>query len=521
MEAFLPSKISLAWGHIFRGSVLPDSPRYKERIGRPATPVHVTRRIRVSYSKNFTPRLSFFSFVFQMPMTVAPVADWIKNINDHAINGNPTEEEAFISTFSPFVTEGSSSPAPLIVSLASGLRGHLRYPSRPVYLRSGRRSSVTGTAVDIFGDFAAAVSLASPPRSDPTAFVEKRVARMRLEVLGDRKLRVARLLMEAATVRKNEGGLVKKTKRLLVLLAEIFGGCDCSGSVQADGDNAGLTGATTVSMTPIGVSHAPLHSRLPPAPPLSVLRDILPHMRPVYSLLGEALLGEPSPARQLGCQAVAAAAALSVAGLEETSPIVATVSPPACGPQHGVAPSIRLGEGNESPEAKGIAECFADTVVLAVSTKLDTFLGAMEARSGGGSRRFAGNDRGNVDEINAESGLVSLADLGQRESQLEALLRDVGGWDSHGDVRGWPHHCFPSEDSMVSRANLVAGTMGVDGGEETPLSLLDQAEAMATALTSCRVQWDGSDGVVSQRVKSTLVPRVAACRRLLAEGNSR
>lgn len=436
-------------------------------------------------------------------MTVAPVADWIKNINDHAINGNPTEEQAFISTSSPFVIDGSCSPAPLIVSLASGLRGHLRYPSRPVNLHS-----VNGTMVDAFGDFAAAVSLASPPRTDPTDFLEKRVARMRLEVLGDRKLRVARFLMEAATVRKNESGLVKKTKRLLGFLVEIFGGCDSSGPIQADEVNASLTGATTVSMTPMEIGHAPLPVRLPPPPPLSVLRDILPHMRPVYSILGEALLGEPSPARQLGCQAVAAAAALSVAGLDETSPIVATVSPSSCDPRHGVAAGIRLGEGNESPEAKGIVECFADTVVLAVSAKLDTFLGAMKAT-------FAGDDRCSVDKIDAENGLASLADLGQRESQLEALLRDVGGWNLHGEMRGWPHHSFPSEGCLASRA------IGVDGGEETSLSsLLDQAEVMATALTHCRVQWDGSDGVVSQRVKSALVPRVEACRRLLAEGNS-
>lgn len=460
----------------------------------------------------------------QMPMIVPPVAEWIKNVNDHAIHGDAPSSSA---PASPSVA--GAALAPLLFSLSSGLRGDLNYTCRPPLTPSSGNASPSVT-VDLFCDLVAHAALAPPPRPDPTA-LPKRMARMRLEVLGDRKLRAARFVMEAAVARgrpAEEGAAagprrvpVNTTRRILALLTAVFRlqGPPPSRNISgaSTGAGGGATGTAGAMVARVG-SAAVLTQ-----PPLNMLRDVLPLLRPVYSLLGEALLGEPGPARRLGRHALATAGALSIAGLELTPAAKEAASAEVVRPEswrQGALGGAGAAEGEVGPTTeRRLAECFADVVVLAVSTKLDTFLAAVGddvgadgggVGDGGGGQHGGGGDIGN--------GLAALDDLGPRESELEALISELGAWESHGGGRGWPHHSLgPAEDPPAVEAPLVGeGRAGSDDGG-TPLSaLLQEAEEIGEAFQSVTTRQ--RDRALLRRVRGTLVPRIEACRRLLSEG---
>ena len=152
--------------------------------------------------------------------------------------------------------------------------------------------------------------------------------------------------------------------------------------------------------------------------------------------------------------------------------------------------------------------------MLAVSTKLATFLTAVGSDVGvDGSG--AGSPHGFDDDVN---GLASLDDLGPRESELEALILELGAWNSHGGGRGWPHHLLrPAEDPSAAKAPQVGGGREESGDSGTPLSaLLEEAEEMAEAFRS--VTTGQSDRALLLRVQGALVPRIDACRLLLSGG---
>lgn len=461
-------------------------------------------------------------------MTVAPVADWIKNINDHAINGNAPSPTAISSS------GGGSAAAPLIISMASGLRGNLLYPSRP----SSHPFSRNSPPVSVFGDLAAAASLAPSPHLDTTV-LSNRLARMRLEILGDRKLRVAWFLLEVATAGTSGAGrgvggragehrvFVGKIRRLLVLLAEMFR-CRTAGSrrhehddhrhIELHGSETGavMTNTSTVDYTSV---ITPLPSTLTPVtpqPPLEFLRDILPLVRPVYAILGEALLGEPGPARRLSCEALAIAAALALAGLDYASASRAAVQTAESRSERSRRERVNKGAAKKAIEAVSelqVAECFAEVVVLAVSAKLNTFLAAMGTDDYG-----IGKNDGDYDSVREAT---DLADLSHRESELEEFLVGFGVWDCHGQARGWPHHSLPTMRLAVATVPRLAEGQVKNGDDDTPLSaLLEEAAKMVAA---CRVGLEGRvrNGVVLRCVERVLVPRIEACRRLLLSGEQK
>lgn len=479
-------------------------------------------------------------------MIVAPVTVWIKNVNDHAIHGDAPSPVAS----SPSVA--GTALTPLLVSLSSGLRGDLNYPSRPPLMHaSGNASSVV--IVDTYCNLAAAAALAPPPRPDPAA-LPKRMARMRLEVLGDRKLRAARFLMEMAVAgdRPGDDGAaaepprrvpVSKIRRILALLTVVFRPpgprplgnvsrpATGAGAVAGAGAGAGASAETEVarvgSAVPTqaspGRSFGPYPLLQQPQSPLRMLRDVLPLMRPVYSLLGEALLGEPGPARQLGRHSLAAAAALSIAGLELIPPAATearssaeAARPDAGGGRHGVvgAAGVAAEERAGPATERRLADCFADVVVLAVSTKLATFLTAVGGDvgvdgSGAGSQHGSGGD-------NFDDGSAALDELGPRESELEALILELGAWESNGSSRGWPHHLLrPAEDPSASKAPRVGGKRDGNGDSGTPLSaLLEEADEMVEAFLSVTAGRSGR--ALLLRVRGALVPRIEACKLLLS-----
>lgn len=505
-------------------------------------------------------------------------------MNDHAINGD-------LSWGSKIRHAAAPTPHPLIFSLAAGLRGDLQYPSSPyshVCLSSASRrrrsaqaaisiSSATTTAEgDPFLELVSLAALAPPPRP-PSAAVAKRqrLARMRLEMLGDRKLRMARFLLEAAgtsgsAARNGAQGegkgehqrvlfsakSVNKTRRLLVLLVETFGSGQRRRWRQrsrqegdaVEGGNGNkrrdLSGPAPEATTANHSSTAVWNDGLPanpvlPTPQLEMRRDILALVRPVYSLLGQALLGEPGPARRLERQALAAAVALVTAALEATRPqpetgLVRRVRAPNDGrtfaavlPEAGGTPSPVL------PDERRVAECFAQVVILAVATKLDTFLDAI----GGGDQ--------DVEEFSVLQ-LRALADFGPREIELERLLRGLGAWDVHGDAQGWPHHAPPPPPTQSDTAatvgaaatattvNVVRGAHEKAAGEDseasdTPLSsLLAEADEMVKAFEyelapSAQRNLDGEEERPRgnrwwQRVQDALLPRIEACRLSLSGG---
>ena len=474
-------------------------------------------------------------------MIVAPVTVWIKNVNDHAIHGHAPSPVAS----SPSVAGAALTP--LLVSLSSGLRGDLNYPSRPPLMpASGNASSVF--IVDTFCNLAAAAALAPPPRLDPAA-LPKRMARMRLEVLGDRKLRAARFLMEMAVAGDKPGKVgaaaepprrvpVNKIRRILALLTVVFRppkprpfgnlsrpatGAGTGAGAAAVGTGVARVGSAVPTQASPGRSFGPYPLLQQPQSPLRMLRDVLPLMRPVYSLLGEALLGEPGPARQLGRHALAAAAALSIAGLVLIPPAATEVGssaevarPDGGGGRHGVVGAAGVApEGRAAPATeRRLADCFADVVVLAVSTKLATFLTAVGGDvevdgSGAGSQHGFGND-------NDDDGSAALDELGPRESELEALILELGAWESNGCSRGWPHHLLrPAEDPSGSEAPRVEGKRDGNGDSGTPLSaLLEEAEEMVEAFRSITAGQSGR--ALLLRVRGALVPRIEACRLLLS-----
>ncbi|CAM9467063.1 unnamed protein product, partial [Ectocarpus sp. 13 AM-2016] len=115
---------------------------------------------------------------------------------------------------------------------------------------------------------------------------------------------------------------VRKTGRLLALLAGVLGrrrldeDDDGGGGGDADADADGGDGAAgrhpgAAAGPP---SRSPVSRQQPPPgrPPLSVRKDVLVLIRPVYALLGEALLGEKGLARRLTREILAVAAALAV-----------------------------------------------------------------------------------------------------------------------------------------------------------------------------------------------------------------
>lgn len=507
----------------------------------------------------------------QMPMTLVPYSEWIKNINDHTINGELPWDSTIRDAASP------TPPHPLICSLSAGLRGDLQYPSSAsshVFLSSRRRSaqasSISNTTADGGDPFVELVSLAAlaPPPRPPSAAVAKRqrLTRMRLEMLGDRKLRMARFLLEAAgssgsaaRIGGAQGGVrgggrggeqqralfsvksVNKTRRLLVLLVKVFGsqqrqrptrGGDGAegGDIDQRRDFSGppAPAATTANHSSTALWDASSASPvLPPPPQLELRRDILALVRPVYSLLGQALLGEPGPARRLERQALAAAAALATAALEATRPQPKTGVVVRGNAANGERAFVAVPEAGGTtpvspPDERRVAECFAQVVILAVATKLDTFLDAM----GGGG------DQG--EELQALQQPQALADFGTREIELERLLRGMGAWDVHGDARGWPHHVppLPTQSDTAVAAAMAADSArgdeekaGEDGGEvsDAPLSsLLAGADEMVEAF-KCELapaaqrnpeneQEGTGGGRWWQRVQDALLPRIAACR---------
>ncbi|CAM9343688.1 unnamed protein product [Pylaiella littoralis] len=515
-------------------------------------------------------------------MTMTPVAEWMKNINDHAIHGEapagpaPPSSSSSSSSSSPSLAAVSLSLpppppgtttalTPILASLACGLRGDLAYVSshrrRPVLAGESRTDDTP------FGGLIAAASLAPPPCRDP-AVRPKRREILRREVLGDRKLRVARFLMEAATSRgsmrqqlqQQTAISLHKTGRLLALLTGVFGhrGPD-SGDGGSSGGGGGGGGGSLTGLS----SRSPplLSSRGQSRPPLSTKKDILPLVRPVYSLLGEALLGDAGLPRRLAPEALAVAAALVVAGLDQTfsaraaaaataaaqAPEGAAVTAAAVtvavavaqrgavleqrqpGPRETGTTTGEDGDGGESTTERRVVDCLAEVVVLALSTTLDTVLASVPpAQAGGGG---SGNCNGDGSR---------LADLGPRETELERLLVRLGAWESQGcEGRGWPHSAEPS--SRAAEAAATAATVsGVGSGEERvggggeggggghnatdivedssiPLpQLLEEARKMVAAI---RLVLGGerttASGVIARLLEEELVPRLSACRAYL------
>lgn len=543
----------------------------------------------------------------QMPMTLGPYSDWIKNLNDHAINGHSSWDSP-----PPTATGNAASatpPPPLICSLAAGLRGDLRYTisshnlclySSAARRRWRRRQRVKAPIIDDtingcddpFVELASVAALAPVPRAPSTAIAKRqRLTIMRQEMFSDRKLRISRFLLEAAGrpvstarevvrgrrgVGREEGqhvllsaNSVNKTRRLVVLLAKVFGSRRCRRPDMSDPPNAAEAAADYPSNTVSAPS-----SLLPVPPPLELQRDIFVLMRPVYSLLGQALLGEPGPARRLECKALAAAVALSTAALEAT-PLpkpreAAEMRREVAG--GGTLESVRRtpeaarrdgspSTPTTSPNERRVAEYFAQVIALAVATKLDTFLAAMGAAAvapieldviGAGDndangRRLLGV-RDDRKELQGSPHLDALRDLGPREVDLERLLREEGAWDVNGDARGWPHNappppapsqpsggCATADDEMVMAVESDTGggqkVSEGNGSSDTPLSfLLNEVDAMVEAfegevLVSTRGR-ESETGEGKQeesaewwrRVQGALIPRIAACRLLLARG---
>ncbi|CAN0061225.1 unnamed protein product [Scytosiphon promiscuus] len=351
-------------------------------------------------------------------MVTPPVTGWIKNINDRAIHGGAPASAPLPSSSSSSPLPGNASAnaaasTPLLASLASALRGDLAYPSPVLRTRDGGRGS-RGERGGAFSDLAAMAALAPPPCRDPGRRSRCRDG-LRREMLGDRKLRVARFVMEAASAEVLVS--VRKTRHLLALLTGV--------------------------------------------PPLSMKKDILPLVRPVYSLLGEALLGEKGLARRLTREALGVATAL----------------------------------------ARRVAECFAEVVVLAVATNLGTVLASVTARG----------DEG-----------CGLEDLGPRESALEQLIVSQGAWDSHGAGRGWPHSSVPELVEVRAGgeegigAEQGAADTGEEGGNIALPDLVEEAERMVSALRSAPGVSEGSGpaarGVLLRRLEEVLLPRMKACR---------
>lgn len=508
-----------------------------------------------------------------------PMTGWIKNINDNAIHGGKRTPPPRPS--SPTATppsgdtraNGNASAAnlsvtPLLASLALGLRGDLAYSRCPrggLGVATGAGGGGGGGGDDAFGDLAAAAALAPLPGRDPAVRSRLREG-LRQELLGDRKLRVARFLLEAAVaggrapppppppplqdgagggdvvagteLQRVRGQLQqqqkmdlsgRKTGRLLALLAGVLGRrrLDDDGGRDCDADDGdGVAGRHPGAAGP--PSPSPVSRQRPPPgrPPLSVKKDVLMLIRPVYALLGEALLGEKGLARRLTREILAVAAALAVAGLDHTLPATAgtttteAAAAAAVQQQHGqgeaagatargrgVVDVVRAGV--ESPAAAAAAaierravECFAEAVVLAVSTSL----GAVVASVAGGDEDDCGGD--------------GLADLGPRESDLERLLVSLGAWESRagGGGRGWPHSAPPPATSQEGSG----GGGGGDGGQDAvveeidiPLpELLDDADKLAAALRSAvaRGGAGGTSGAIVRRLDGALAPRIKACR---------
>lgn len=422
-------------------------------------------------------------------MTVAPVTTWLKNINDHAINGDNPVSAPNAAHASSLSTDGGAYAPSMLLALASGLRGDLGYPARPALHLAGRNSSDTNP-VDTFVDLAVDAALVPPKHSDPTSLA-KRIARMRQEILGDRKLRAALLLMEAATSAEKRGGggdrdaatpriSVSKTRRLLMLLTEVFRPDKLLGRRPA------ISGADS-----------------PKSAPVRMLHEVVPLMRPVYALLGEALLGEPSPVRRLGRDALACAAALAVAGLEHVRATASSFKGDRQRWVEGVG-SLAPG-GTDSTMDSRVAVCFAETVVLAVLTKLDTFLSAMEDGTEGKSNSLYASS-------SAGEGSASLPDLGTRESDLERRLVGLGAWQTHGEARGWPHN-YPL---VVAVPPAGMAERDVEG---TPLSaLLEQAEKVVAAFRSMGRVDSGSEEMLSGQMLDALGSKVETCKVLLSGG---
>ena len=440
----------------------------------------------------------------QTILTMNPVADWIKNIIDHAIHGKPRPPPPAADD-----EDGNDSSTPLIASLASALRGDLVYPCP-----GGGGSAEPRVDDDAYSGLTAAAVLAPPPCRDPT-LRQKRRAGLRREMLGDRKLRVARLLMETATAGRmlppqrrgdeaagvagagtERGHLqqqqqtavsVRKARRLLTLSTGVFGRRRPGGRRAGTGGGGGGGGSSS------GLSSQR------PRPPLIFKEDVLPLIRPAYSLLGEALLGDAGLARRLAPEAVAVASALAVAGLDYT---------------------LAGREGRADSERRA-AWCFAEVVVLAVSTHLGMVLASVRpvapVDGGGGG---GGGDDGS-----------GLAELGPCESRLEQLLESLSAWECHGGVgRGWPHSSLPAgvENSSLARAE-GGGRGGVPGPETEggrpgaeessrivedgiPLpQLLKEVENMATDLRHAGAV--GETGEEMRRLlDNALAPRLEACR---------
>eukprot|EP00903_Cladosiphon_okamuranus_P013658 g12719.t1 len=442
-------------------------------------------------------------------LTMNPVADWIKNIIDHAIHGKPRplpssqSSAAAASSSAPLpaanaTANESDASAPLLASLASALRGDLAYPGH-------RGGPVQPRADDAYSGLIAAAALAPPPCRDPT-LRQKRRAGLRREMLGDRKLRVARFLMETATAGRTPQGRgdngaagvaaaaataagteqryveqqqqqqrqqaavsVRKARRLLALSTGLFGRRRMGADAGGGGSSSGL------------ISHGP-------RPALSFAEDILPLVRPAYSLLGEALLGDAGLARRLAPEAVAVASALAGAGLDH-------------------APRGR--EGRAEVERRA-ARCFAEAVVLAVSTHLGMVLASVWPASPAADGGIGG---GSTSEGSG------LAELGPRESHLEQLLERLGAWKCHGgEGRGWPHSSLPSamEISSPGKAGGGQGTHTVDDGTPLP-ELLKEVENMVTDLR--HVGAGGETGEEMQRLlDDVLATRLEACRAYFNQG---
>lgn len=437
-------------------------------------------------------------------MNMKPVPDWIKNIINHAIHGNPRPPSSSSSSSpaaAPSRPQANASASanendvctPLLASLACALRGDLAYTCPEDGWSARPRAD------DSYRGLAAAAALAPAPCRDPTLRQTRRVG-LRREMLGDRKLRVARLLMETATAgrtwqRHGDGAAgvagypqqqtavsALKARRLLALSTGVFGR-RCPG-----GGGGGGGGGGTSERAGEGCGESPpgqnaQHTR----PPLSVGEDILPLVRPAYSLLGEALLGDAGLARRLAPEAVAVASALAVAGLDYTL---------RRGGQEGKAAALAADE-------RRAARCFAEVVVLAVSTHLGMVLASVRPTSA---------DGGAGGEVSGDGG--GLADLGPRESHLEQLLESLGAWESHGGGgRGWPHSSLPAValETSSSGSGGQSGThAGGDGG--IPLQeLLKEVESMVADLRSTSPGGE-MDEEIRRLLDSALVPRLEDCR---------
>ncbi|CAM9421347.1 unnamed protein product [Choristocarpus tenellus] len=416
----------------------------------------------------------------QMSFTLPPVKDWLASISKLAIKGGRTKElKHTVGTI-------ESTSDRLLQALASGLRGRGQYPADPA--PRNRRPSVFAAI--------AAVVLDMPP---PLALsLSRPLTNLRIQYLtGVDGVGIARELLEAMRVvgsangtashRSQSGvGSFSSSKRLLKLVKLTLG-------PRFPWETPGLS-------------------------PPDLRRDVLPLLHPLYSLIREALVGEPGPARALGVPALSAAVSViapHVDGLRsEPVSVDRVVGSSGAGagtgfergevvrlvcPNNGSKYSMTaLDDGIKSalPPLCGVrvderraVSCFAEAVTLAVAMHIDIILSSVSM-----NQSKTDVDKGSTlfpfDEAMPGGG-IGLVALGQKEDELEALLRQISVWSLPNCTgRGWGVNPSVTRDI---------------GGVESEVILLPELlqEADTLALTF---------GGLVKEVAEELEPRLQKCK---------